>query len=645
MLITQPNPEVKEGRGAFPPEPSRPAMLPVAELPPIAPAKSTADLAEATRANPQHSDELPAVTIYGRHQLVRRLGGGGMGVVYQSVHQQLGRSFAVKILRPELFGHVWGEHRLRREGLALGKIQSPHVVESLDAGEEQGIPYLVMELVDGLDLGRLLTRCGPLSVPNACEVIRQAAFGLADMQQAGFVHRDLKPSNLMLARDGYVKILDLGLARLRDEKKSDNNQGATAPSEKSITGSGEVLGTVDYLSPQQALDPRALDIRNDLYSLGCTLFKLLTGRPPYYNAELLDTNQKRIQAHLDWPIPLLRDFRQDASPTLQQVLERLLAKQTTDRYDHPLQLADALTPLITGANLSALLRKSTEAESVELAVANEFCTDGSVAAEITAQTLGFEKSLWPKLTRQPIRLTRRDVLIGIVGTGLGAAAWVAGVKLKQGMERPEFESILVPGDTRLKSFVVDKKQGTLDGWADGSQLIRVNQETGRTGEIRVTFDQVGATAIKSWWGWTGIFLGLRPGVFNGKPVFISQCLWLSNSSNRVRGEYESLQLIREKSAYDPHGVGDLLKEDPPSVFQTQAGADLEWPGRTPLELRMRFTHQGILSLSMNGIELPELYTPRIESWFSPADYAQPMGLFSRGRRGNRFRDIHFCGLE
>ena len=155
---------------------------------------------------------------------------------------------------------------------AVGKLVHPNIVHAYDAGEEAGIHFLVMEYVDGVDVTRIQKRCGQLAVADACEIVRQAAIGLQHAHENRMVHRDIKPSNLLATKDGVVKVLDLGLALLHE---------GDAAAARDLTNTGQVMGTLDYMAPEQADDTHAVDIRADIYSLGCTLYSLLAGQPPF----------------------------------------------------------------------------------------------------------------------------------------------------------------------------------------------------------------------------------------------------------------------------------------------------------------------------------------------------------------------------
>lgn len=286
--------------------------------------------------------------IFGKlrdYELQQKLGEGSMGVVYKALHTRLKRSVAIKTLPPSSLHRPESISRFHREMEAIGQLDDPHIVRAHDAGEVDGTHYLVMEYVDGLDLRQLQERVGPLSVANACEIIRQAALGLRSATKVGLVHRDIKPSNLMLTRSGTVKLLDLGLAHLAAD--------AETGQKSELTSTGQVMGTFDYLAPEQATDTRNIDVRADIYGLGCTLFKLLTGRTPYAGDRGL-TAYQRIRAHIEEPIPSAMAIRTDIPAELDALLTKMLAKSPAERIQTPEELQQQITPLCAGHDLAAL---------------------------------------------------------------------------------------------------------------------------------------------------------------------------------------------------------------------------------------------------------------------------------------------------
>ena len=235
--------------------------------------------------------------LIGNYLILDKLGQGGMGMVFKARHRRLGRVGALKILPPSFARDRQAVMRFRREVEAAGRLKHPNVVAAVDADEDRGVHFLVMEYVEGRDLDRVVRDRGPMPVAQAIDCMIQAARGLEAAHAQGIVHRDIKPGNLMLDAAGTVRVLDLGLARIVDAA---NPFGKTAGGR--LTESGMYMGTVDFMAPEQAEDSRRVDHRADIYGLGCTLYYLLTGRTPFDGATVL----KRLMAHLEQPAPSLR---------------------------------------------------------------------------------------------------------------------------------------------------------------------------------------------------------------------------------------------------------------------------------------------------------------------------------------------------
>jgi hypothetical protein len=281
----------------------------------------------------------------GQYQLFERVGRGGMGAVYRALHTRLKKWVALKVLPPERVADARHVARFEREMEAVGMLDHRHVVRATDAGEAEGVHYLVMELVDGIDLHRLVRLRGPLPLGDACELVRQAATGLQYIHEHGLVHRDIKPSNLLLSAQGELKILDLGLALLRGEEMASEE----------LTAHGQVMGTFDYMAPEQWESSHEVDIRADLYSLGCTLYTLLTGRPPFAGPEH-NSVVKKMRAHAQAPVPAVRATRADVPEELAALLARLLSKDPAGRPAAPAEVARALGPFCAGADPGGLVR-------------------------------------------------------------------------------------------------------------------------------------------------------------------------------------------------------------------------------------------------------------------------------------------------
>jgi serine/threonine protein kinase len=271
--------------------------------------------------------------LVGGHVLLERLGEGGMGQVFKARNWKLDRFVALKLIRKELLTNPTAVGRFYREIEATAQLDHPNLIRALDAGRTDEGLYIVMEFVDGVDLGRLVRASGPLPPERACAYVRQAALGLQHAFERGLVHRDIKPQNLLLTAAGEViKVLDLGLARLADREPVD---GATR---LDLTQMGVIVGTVDFMAPEQARDPRGVDVRADLYSLGCTFCYLLTGKPPFPGGT---PTEKILKHYMDPSPPLLA-----VPPRVRGVIHKLLAKNPEDRYQTPAELAAALAQLL-----------------------------------------------------------------------------------------------------------------------------------------------------------------------------------------------------------------------------------------------------------------------------------------------------------
>jgi serine/threonine protein kinase len=296
--------------------------------------------APAWQAAPAYSLEHGRI---GQYEILGKLGQGGMGAVYRARHLELGKQVALKILPTDQMYEL-NIARFKREIRASGQLEHPNIVTAHDAGQYQGVHYLAMSLVDGIDLSELVARHGPLPAADACELARQAALGLQYIADQGLVHRDIKPSNLMLARDGRVKLLDLGLARSVGD--------ATATT---MTMTGAMIGTADYLAPEQWDHPQSADARADIYSLGCTLYFLLAGRAPF--ADLAhNTVLAKMHAHQNVAPPPITRFRPDLPPALVDALNQMLAKKPENRFASCSLVASALETFATGCSLPDLLQ-------------------------------------------------------------------------------------------------------------------------------------------------------------------------------------------------------------------------------------------------------------------------------------------------
>jgi formylglycine-generating enzyme required for sulfatase activity len=274
----------------------------------------------------------PELANHPKFRVVRELGRGGMGVIYLAQHRVLDKPFALKVINSAALNSAEALARFHAEARAAAKLDHPNIARTHDADQAGDLHFLVMEFIEGHSLAQLLARKGRLPVASACRCVRQAALGLQLAFEAGMVHRDIKPQNLMLTPKGLVKVLDFGLARLRGE----------ATRGPRLTQVDSFMGTPEYVAPEQATDARSADTRADIYSLGCTLYALLTGRPPFQE----DTMVKLVLAHIEKEARPLHEVRPDVPPELSAVVAKMLAKDLSQRYQRPVEVALALVPFI-----------------------------------------------------------------------------------------------------------------------------------------------------------------------------------------------------------------------------------------------------------------------------------------------------------
>ena len=286
-----------------------------------------------------------------RYRILGPIGAGGMGTVYKAEDLLMGRVIAIKVVSPHLTARATAVERFRKEIRAAAQLNHPSVITAHDTGEAGGAHFLVMEFIEGVSLDRLVTKKGPLPVHTACTFARHAALGLQHAADKGMVHRDIKPQNLMATRKGQVKILDFGLARFACEEAAEPDTvnmklpfgAGKAGSEVSagITNPNMLMGTPDYLSPEQARNSHDVDHRSDIYSLGCTLYFLLTGQPPFAGSPTLID---KLLAHTnDAPRPV-REARLEVPAGLADVIGKMMAKKPADRYQTAAEAASALHP-------------------------------------------------------------------------------------------------------------------------------------------------------------------------------------------------------------------------------------------------------------------------------------------------------------
>jgi anti-sigma factor RsiW len=324
------------------------AALPATADNPV-PARSTAGPEAPTltvTVTPKPATDLvvpPELANHPRYRVGRVLGMGGMGVVYQATHLLMDRLVALKVIARSLTQDLTAVERFHREVRAAARLSHPNIVTAFDAEQAGDLHFLVMEYVEGTSLQHVLSALGPLSVTQASDYARQVALGLQHAYERGMVHRDIKPGNLLLTPEGRIKILDFGLTRFARESAPSGSVAVAppgGPDSAALTQFGCLMGTPDYIAPEQIRDPHAADIRADLYSLGCTLYCLLAGQGPFAKAGGLE----KLMAHSEGSPRPLTVFRHDVPPGLVRVMERMMAKDPAQRYQTPVDAAAALEP-------------------------------------------------------------------------------------------------------------------------------------------------------------------------------------------------------------------------------------------------------------------------------------------------------------
>ena len=274
----------------------------------------------------------------GKYRLIELLGRGASGTVYKAWHEQLDRPFVLKLLMPRSKHAGSSVQQFRDEMKAVGRLNHPNVIKATDAGQHEGRHYLVMEYVDGVDTSCLVRQVGPLRLTDAAEIVRQAALGLHAAHSQSMVHRDVKPSNLFFGFDGVVRILDLGLALTK---------------ERDGFVRGAARGTADYMAPEQWQNCADVDSTADIYGLGCTLFKLLTGHAPF--APVPNDYQSKMHAHQFADIPRISCPDDDTPLGMSRIIQKMLAKKSEERFSSMLDVAKSLEPYAVDADLSSIV--------------------------------------------------------------------------------------------------------------------------------------------------------------------------------------------------------------------------------------------------------------------------------------------------
>jgi uncharacterized protein (TIGR03067 family) len=482
-------------------------------VPPIASPKDAEELAkELVRKNKLTKYQAEEIykgkgkaLILGNYTILQKIGAGGMGQVFKAEHRRMKRIVAIKLLPTAMMKNPAVVARFEREVTAAARLNHPNIVTAFDANKVNDSCFLVMECVDGSDLAALVKQNGPFSVERAIDCVLQAARGLEAAHAEGIVHRDIKPANLLLDKKGTVKILDMGLARI----------GGDAPGQAELTSTGTVMGTVDYMAPEQALNTKTADARADIYSLGCTLYYLLTGKATYGG----DTLMAKLLAHRDQPIPSIREVRAEVPEQLEAVFRRMVAKTIGERYQTVSDVIAELTLLTNGPEPAAV-----PVSSRDLATAagltdlfREITTATNATIELTPdQSARGGGALWRKNKKQI------QIAGGIVGLVILLAGIVISLRTKDGtlvvtINEPDAEvhvlsledklEISRKGEKGLLTISVDPGKHRLKVEKDGFEVFgeEFEIEGGGTKTITAKLRRMPKKAVAAaqtgWQGW------------------------------------------------------------------------------------------------------------------------------------------------
>lgn len=415
-------------RAPSPDQQNNPTREPLEGYAPERAVDVTVDGSSGATGDPKDSTELPGeLRDHPRYEILELIGRGGMGDVYKAQHRVMNRVVALKIIKPELVRNEAAVARFQREVQAAARLDHGRIVTAHDAEQAGNLHYLVMEFVEGVNLDEVIRDRGALPVAEACNYVQQAAEGLQHAHEHGMVHRDIKPHNLMLSPDGQVRILDFGLAGIATESVL-NDADAPVAGEKGATSrhltiAGSVMGTPDYIAPEQARDAHSADIRADIYSLGCTLYCLLAGEPPHKS----DSVVEKLKAHAETEPEAIESIRVDVPEELAEVVRRMMSRNPRDRFQTPAEVADALARFVDkhrtdgGDSGTGLSQTGTTSPSNPLPITFALCFAGtlSILASVLAVVL-FLAAEW--ITGIPFALLSWLKFGGLASLPLGATA-------------------------------------------------------------------------------------------------------------------------------------------------------------------------------------------------------------------------------
>jgi len=394
----------------------------------------------------------------GKYKLLDLLGSGGMSHVYLAEHVLMQRRVAIKVLPKNRVEDTSYLARFHREAQAAAALDHPNIVRAYDVDNDGNNHYIVMEYVEGRDLQHIVKDDGPLDYVTAADFIRQAAEGLSHAHAAGLIHRDVKPANLLVNRKKVVKVLDLGLARFTGEDKAS----------LTVAYDENVLGTADYLAPEQALDSHGVDARADIYSLGCSMYYALTGHPPFAEGTL----PQRLMMHQKQPPPSIYNDRPDAPEELVDICLKMMAKKADHRYQSMDEVSEALTQWLAAQGHVVESTKSSGASSGRLvgaaAAAKAAAAGGSSSAQgKLPRTAGGDRGSGKPAAASPFTDT---------ASNLDRPTVVKGAAKVSGSETPS-------GQKRLPKAAASKKEAATD-FLEKEELLPIAGMLKKRGELK-----------------------------------------------------------------------------------------------------------------------------------------------------------------
>jgi hypothetical protein len=418
--------------------------------------------------------------VLGAYRLVEKLGAGTMGQVFKGWSQKLELPVAIKMIHKVHLASRKAIDRFRREMETAGKLDHPHIVLLRDADEIDNHPFMVMDYVHGTNLARQVKQDGPLPVGQAAEYARQAALGLQHAYERGVVHRDIKPGNLLVNRTGVplVRISDFGLARL-------GNEGS---SERRLTQHGAVLGTIDYIAPEQAENAQNADSRSDIYSLGCSLYFLLTANPPFPGSSVVE----KVSARLSGQPTDIHVYRPEVPDGLAAVISRMTARQPRDRYQTPGEAAVALQSFCerSGGARAARAQQSAEAPRALLAipVASADARDPFRFSDgDTANDVGEPADIPEPAARAVSRRAVKKSRVGLYAVGGMAALLIALFLLLRGCGSVVPRDVY-PANASLAITLKEKERTLAPG--DRKRVVFTIRRSNFSGKVEVSLEKI-----------------------------------------------------------------------------------------------------------------------------------------------------------